>query len=629
MSNYLNLRRYDKNLAFIWHDLLNDEARRTALIALGYIIIASAVMLLMPYAIGLYLDGMAESASGALITGGIIYALLHKGQAFLGWVTQRSREYFFQAAFWYLPTAITALYFARPLRWLSGGTSEIDGGGVESLKNAAWNTLGNYIYGIIPGYTQVLFALIACTVANFWLGFLATVFVIVELTIGRRTNVYMHAEMKPAVDIFKRANVVLTEHWHNVDHIKTTGTETKVLRQIKEMLLPGLAIDDKVWRVFFSLQVAWRQLRYVAAAIPLYGLLAYLVWYELIALPLAVLVFFSFERIGNTLERLHSQQRDIQSDLARVNKYRPVLQTLENQVPFRYDEGEDFVPAPLSVSLQGVTHTVDVVEKKGEKPIQKTILRDVSLDIPAGTKVGIVGPSAAGKSQLLHLLVRGSDPVSGRVLVGGQDLSTLRMETLLRYYGVVMQKSEPFTGTILDNVLYGVSHFDEPHDTDIIGLDHYYSLPRVALERAGLPADTFADGLEERVGYKGLKLSGGQQQRLQIAGAHMKLMLGDANRPRMVIADEPTSSLDSMSEVKVMRYLEQVPEGTTMFMVAHRLSTVANMDQIIFVRPLELCTDGRPQVIVYDSLSHAYEAEALFKEMADAQDYVPKKKLVA
>jgi len=620
MSNYTNLKRYDKNLAFIWNDLLNDESRRTALIALGYIIIASAVMLLMPYAIGLYLDGMAESASSALIIGGIIYALLHKGQAFLGWVTHRSREYFFQAAFWYLPTAITALYFARPLRWLSGGTSEIDGGGVESLKNAAWSTLGNYIYGIIPGYTQVLFALIACTVANFWLGLLATVFVIVELTIGRRTNTYMHKKMKPAIDIFKRANVVLTEHWHNVDHIKTIGTETKVLRQIKEMLLPGLAIDDKVWRIFFSLQVAWRQLRYVAAAIPLYGLLAYLVWYELITLPLAVLVFFSFERIGNTLERLHSQQRDIQSDLARVNKYREVLQ---KPVPSRYDVGADFMPAPLSVSLQGVTHTVEAINKKGEIPTEKTILRDVSLNIPAGTKVGIVGPSGAGKSQLLHLLVRGSDPVSGRVLVGGQDLSTLRMETLLRYYGVIMQKSEPFTGTIMDNVLYGVSHFDEPCDTDMIGLDHYYSLPRVALERAGLPVDTFADGLDERVGYKGLKLSGGQQQRLQIAGAHMKLMLGDENRPRIVIADEPTSSLDSMSEVKVMKYLEQVPDGTTMLMVAHRLSTVANMDKIIFVRPLEDCINDTPQVTIHSSLAELYETEALFRQMADAQGFRP------
>lgn len=626
MSNYFKLKQYDVNLAFIWQDLLNDQARKTALIALGYIIIASAVMLLMPYAIGLYLDGMAQSASGALITGGIIYALLHKGQAFLGWVTQRSREYFFQAAFWYLPTAITALYFARPLRWLSGGTSEIDGGGVESLKNAAWNTLGNYIYGIIPGYVQVLFALIACTVANFWLGLLAALFVIVELTIGRKINTYVHSEMKPAIDIFKRANVVLTEHWHNVDHIKSVGTETKVLRQIKEMLLPGLEIDDKVWRVFFSLQVAWRQLRYVAAAIPLYGLLAYLVWYELITLPLAVLVFFSFERIGNTLERLHSQQRDIQSDLARVNKYREVLR---KPVPFRYDEGEDFVPTPLSVSLQGVTHTVEVVNKKGEKPVEKTILRNVSLDIPAGTKVGIVGLSGAGKSQLLHLLVRGSDPVSGRVLVGEQDLSTLRMETLLRYYGVIMQKSEPFTGTIMDNVVYGVSHFDEPDDTDLLGLDRYYELARVAPERAGLPVETFADGLDERVGFKGLKLSGGQQQRLQIAGAHMKLMLGDEDRPRMVIADEPTSSLDSKSEVKVMEYLEQVPDGTTMFMVAHRLSTVANMDKIVFVKPLEMCDAHTPQVVVYGSLYEAYQAEALFREMADAQEFVPKQKLAA
>jgi len=90
------------------------------------------------------------------------------------------------------------------------------------------------------------------------------------------------------------------------------------------------------------------------------------------------------------------------------------------------------------------------------------------------------------------------------------------------------------------------------------------------------------------------------------------------------LADEPTASLDSLSELTVMEHLQDnLPDGTTMLMVAHRLSTVANMDKIIFVRPIELCVDQRPQVVMYDSLAEAYRHEVLFREMADAQRFVP------
>lgn len=615
MRQYLNLERVDKNLAFIWYDLLNDEARRTAMITLVYITATSAMMLAMPYAIGLYLDGLAESDTARLLLAGGMFMLLHSCQTVLVWLRQRMREYFFQAAIWYMPQAITKMYFARPLRWLASGTSEIDGGGVESLMNASWNTLGNYIYGIIPGYTQIVFALVACMYANIWLGLISTLYVLVEFIAGRNVNQRMHQDMKPAVDIYKRAGVRRTEDWHNTDHVKMQGVETKVEGNIKTMMMPALMIDDQVWRVFFSWQISWYHVRYLAAALVLYGLLAYLVLHNLIALPLAVLVFFSFERIGTNLGMIQNEQRDVQSDLAKVNKYRPVLQTVS---PIRHDVGTDFAPTPLSVSLTGVTHTVP--DKEGDK----VILQNVNLDIPAGQTVGVVGPSGAGKSQLLHLLVRGSDPQTGTVCVGGQNLVDVRMETLLRYYGNVLQKSEPFTGTVFENVLFGVSHFDIPDETDTVAWQQLRYIATQALAKAGLPITLFPDGLDERVGYKGMKLSGGQQQRLQIAGAHCKLMLGDADRPRLILADEPTASLDSLSEVKVMQHLQsELPEDTTMLMVAHRLSTVANLDKIVFVRPVASCIDGRPQVIMYESLADTYKNEALFREMADAQGFVP------
>jgi len=613
------LREYDENLAFIWERLLNDQARKTAMQTCSLIVISSAILLIMPYAIGHYLAGLTNSDTVSLLIGALMYTALRSGEALLTWIRQQMREYFFQESFWFMPQAISRLYFSRPLRWLSSGKSEIDGGGVESLFNASWNTLGNYLYGIIPGYWQIAFAVAACTYADIYLGAIALSFVALELKLGRSVNQYMHKEMKPAIDIYKRADVITQEFWHNTDHVKSHGVEGKVLQLIKKLRLPGIKIDDRVWRVYFARQMAWHQLRMLAAGGALYTLLAYLTINGFVAIPLAVLVFFSFERISDTLGRIMNEQRDVQANLARVNKYRPVLETVS---PIRYDVGEQFREAPLSVSFHQVTHTV------GDEQDEKVVLRDINLQIKAGQKVGIVGPSGGGKSQLLHLLGRGSDPVSGTVSVGDQDLSTLRMDSLLRYYGNVLQKSEPFSGTVFENLLFGVSHFDIPDDEDTTVWQHWRILATTALQKAGLPASEFEHGLEETVGYKGLKLSGGQQQRLQIAGALFKLSLTD-DRPRLVLADEPTSALDSLSERNVLEGLGALPPNATMLMVAHRLSTVADMDWIIFVRPLDLCTDGQPQVTIHRSLHELYQQEALFREMADAQGFIPKKPLAA
>jgi subfamily B ATP-binding cassette protein MsbA len=318
------------------------------------------------------------------------------------------------------------------------------------------------------------------------------------------------------------------------------------------------------------------------------------------------------------LRELSDQQREVQFNLASIAKYR---RALKKAVPFRYDVGENFTNIDIAITFDGVNHLV-----QSEDEGATLVLRDVSLEIPAGMKVGIVGPSGAGKSQLMSLLVRATDPESGKVLINDQDLRDLKLESLLRYYGVIMQKSEPYEDTILGNLLFGVSHLDLPlayvdmSPADQTGL---LSKAHAALKKAGLDVATFTQGLFTNIGYKGTKLSGGQQQRLQIAAAHLKLAMSTI-RPRIILADEPTSSLDSLSELLVMKHLQDnLPDGTTMLMVAHRLSTVANMDKIVFVRPLTKCTKDMPQVTMHNSLAELYKAEALFREMADAQKFVP------
>jgi len=616
MSRF-SLERFDKNLAFIWWQLMNERSRRFALHALVRVLLGSALLIAVPYAIGFFIDGLTTKTVDTLIVGGILFVTLEMNGVALGWWQQQVREYFFQEAFWYMPQAITHLYYRRPLSWLSGGTSEIDGGGVESLKDKVWNVTGSYIFQIIPGWGQIGFALVACTYANIWLGLLALVYIVVERLVSENENVHIHTEMRPVIDLFKRWERRMQEWWRNSDHVKSQGVETKILRQIKDEVQTALKGDDAVWRVYFAKAIVKHRLRSLTFATALYVLVGYLVLSETVSLAVAVLVFFSFERIRSVLGNLNDQQREVQFNMASIAKYRRILSA---KVPFAYNEGMPFTASRISVKYDNVSHEV------GENGNCKLILRDVSLEIGIGDKVGIVGPSAAGKSQLLSLLVRASDPVSGQVLVNDTDLRTFDLQSLLRYYGVIMQKSEPFEDTVLGNLLFGISHLDLPvpygemcqQEKNVL-----HQKAHEALARAGLYADTFENGIHTNIGYKGLKLSGGQQQRLQIAAAHMKLSM-DETRPRIIIADEPTASLDSLSELTVMEHLQDnLPEGTTLLMVAHRLSTVARMDRIVFVRPLERCCQNTTQVTTHASMKELYAAEALFREMADAQGFVP------
>ena len=612
-----NLNKVEKNLGFIWYELMDQKSRMLAKRSLVRVLLGAALFVAVPYAIGFFIDGLTNQTLDALLVGGLLFLSLELSSVALGWFRQQVREHFFQHAFWYIPHSITRMYYSRPLAWLSGSTSEIDGGGVESLREKVWNVIGSYIFTIIPGWGLVVFALGACLYAQVWLGSAACLYVVVHVYFGRKDNRHIHSEMKPIIDLFKRWERRMQEWWRNVDHVKNQGVESKMLVQTQREVQHPLSLDDAVWRVFFARAIVYHRLRSLAFAAVMYGLVGYFVFTDMISLAVAVLVFFSFERIRNTLGELNDQAREVQFNLAGIAKYRRVLR---QEVPFHYDQGDDFSQDTMSVAYKNVCHDM------GNDQEKKRILHDVNLVFKPGEKIGIVGPSGAGKSQLVSLLVRSTDPVSGQVEVGGRDIRDVRLESLLRYYGVIMQKSEPFDDSVLGNLLFGVSHLDLPCPYEEMSPSKQREIDecaRESLEKAGLGLDVFPNGIHTHIGYKGLKLSGGQQQRLQIAAAHMKLAM-NPDKPRLVIADEPTASLDSLSELTVMAHLQDsLPRQTTMLMVAHRLSTVSRMDRIVFVRPLECVQEGQDQVTIHDSLGKLYCEEALFRQMADSQGFRP------
>jgi ATP-binding cassette subfamily B protein len=193
----------------------------------------------------------------------------------------------------------------------------------------------------------------------------------------------------------------------------------------------------------------------------------------------------------------------------------------------------------------------------------RQILFGVSFDIPAGSKVAVVGHSGSGKSTLARLLYRFYDVGGGRIAINGIDIRDLRQTSLRGAIGIVPQDTVLFNDTIYYNIQYGRP--DAAHEEVIAAAQAAHIHEFVS----SLP-----DGYEARVGERGLKLSGGEKQRVAIARAILK-------NPRIMIFDEATSALDSATEQAIQAELTRIAEGRTTLVIAHRLSTVMDADQIL------------------------------------------------
>ncbi|HEX7958314.1 MAG TPA: ABC transporter ATP-binding protein [Terriglobales bacterium] len=193
----------------------------------------------------------------------------------------------------------------------------------------------------------------------------------------------------------------------------------------------------------------------------------------------------------------------------------------------------------------------------------KTVLKNINLEVKAGEVVAIVGPSGAGKSTLAMLLPRFFDVSSGRLVIDGHDVRDLRISSLRAQVGLVTQDTVLFNDTVRNNIGYG-----QPH----VSLEKVQQAARAAL------AHDFIMRLPEQydtvIGERGTRLSGGERQRISIARAILK------NAPILVL-DEATSALDSESEALVQSALQNLMQGRTVFVIAHRLSTVRRADRII------------------------------------------------
>ena len=235
-------------------------------------------------------------------------------------------------------------------------------------------------------------------------------------------------------------------------------------------------------------------------------------------------------------------------------------------------EVEDAPDAPPLSVTDGAIAFDDVHFRYEER---RGILDGISFHVAPGTTTAIVGPSGAGKSTISRILFRFYDIESGSVRIDGQDVREVSQQTLRAAIGIVPQDTVLFNDTIYYNIAYG-----RP-DASRAEVEEAARLARIHDFIAGLP-----DGYESMVGERGLKLSGGEKQRVAIARTILK-------NPRILLFDEATSALDSQTEKEIQASLREVSRDRSTLMIAHRLSTVIDADQIIVLDAGRIVERGR------------------------------------
>ena len=222
-----------------------------------------------------------------------------------------------------------------------------------------------------------------------------------------------------------------------------------------------------------------------------------------------------------------------------------------------------------------------------------SVISSLNLHVEAGKTLALVGPSGGGKTTLCSLIPRFYDVTDGRILLDGIDLRDLTLDSLRRNIGIVSQTVFLFDGTIRENITYGAG---EVSDEELID----------AAKKANIHdfICTLKDGYDTEVGERGVRLSGGQRQRVAIARVFLK-------NPRLLILDEATSALDNATEMQIQSALTELSHGRTVIVVAHRLSTVKNADEIVVLDKTGIVERGTHEALI--------ELDGEYKKLYDYQ----------
>lgn len=387
------------------------------------------------------------------------------------------------------------------------------------------------------------------------------------------------------VTVSAKANVIANEFFDGIKHIKIFDSFEFWQKNFNDSVrrFKQLVIKDFIWVgiperfmqflpivILLGLVVA---LRYFIKATPSF------LMENLASVGVYVFAFYRLVPFLTSFGRIHMQIMGILPDL---------------EVLYDFLNDKNILSQDGHINVVIFKDTIKFEDVNFYYRHSKLILDKLSLTIKKGQITAIVGHSGSGKSTIVNLMLKLFEPSSGRITFDSIDFKDIKRMPLTKIVGIVSQETFIFNGTIKDNILFGLSGIPEGKIIDVAKLVNAHEFIM-----------NFPNQYETIVGDKGLKLSGGQRQRLAIARA----MLRD---PQILVLDEATSSLDSLSEALVQDAINKVSKNRTVIIIAHRLSTIINANKIFVLDAGRLAEEGTHEELinkggVYGNLYHAQE----------------------
>ena len=396
--------------------------------------------------------------------------------------------------------------------------------------------------------------------------------VLIVRAVGNNIRRRAHVAAAAAADL----NAIALENLQSPREIRAYNLEQREIGRFDATLADGLRVQSRLVRYDKSLSPL---LEFVAAS----GI-AFAVW-------VGADIGLSLNQLLGIITALYIAYEPIKK-LGRVNNLLRLAEVGLSRLSEVLDAPDEVPDAPSAEPLARVRGDLRL-EGVSFSYGRETVLRSVDLVIPAGQSVALVGPSGAGKSTLVNLIPRFFDPSSGAVRVDGRDLREVRLADLRGAIALVSQEPVLFDGSVRENIRLGRPGADD-----------------AAVERAAAQAgalefiQSLPAGFETRVGERGSALSGGQRQRVAIARAFLK----DAP---ILLLDEATSALDTDTERAIQASLGALMRGRTTLIVAHRFSTIRDVDRILVLDQGQVVADGTREQV--------YAGNALFRRLWDQQ----------
>lgn len=431
--------------------------------------------------------------------------------------------------------------------------------------------MGTSIHTMIETLSTGFLQIIVITVIMFFEDWRLSLAVLVITPI----SVYLSAKIsaiseKHFHNLFTEAgklNSVVEESYTNYATTKAYNWENETLRRHEEINLRQR--DSEVKATFISSAVRpciafTNSLAYIA--VNLLG--GWLILNEGVSVGTIVTIVLFAKQIAAPLEQIAEGLGDVQRAITSSQRVFALLDLDEEKA----DEGTFGKRTVLgNVKFENVDFSYDE---------NKPLIKNLNLDIKHGQNVAIVGPTGAGKTTIVNLLMRFYDPQRGRIIIDGHDIGEISREEVRGLFGMVLQDTWLFGGTVAENVAYGKP--DATRDEIITACDEAYCDHFIR---------TLPHGYDTVIGDDTTNISGGQKQLLTIARALL------ANH-RLLILDEATSNVDTRTEILIQKAMDKLMEGKTCFIIAHRLSTIVDSDLILVINNGEIVETGKHEELL-------------------------------